>query len=107
MNRDVAHRYLSEYRALVAEASRQPMLSKERRAALKAANEHLPTVNALLRALAPDLPLINAHWLNDHVAAGPRLQCALDLLSDWQEMDTHLVRRGPGAAPESSRSRDP
>src|SRR5260370_32111908 len=99
MNRDVAHRYLSEYWALVDQARKLPTLSKERRATAKAVNEHLATVNHILRTLAPDLKLINANWIRDHVAAWPQLRRALALLAGWQEMVSHQWTGGGPALP--------
>jgi hypothetical protein len=75
MNRDLAHRYLSQYWARVDQARMLPTLSKERRAA-EAANDYLATVNHMLHTLAPDLKLIKAHRISEHVNAWPRLRRA-------------------------------
>ena len=72
-----AFRWLTDYGALVQQAQKQPILSKERRATIKALNERLPTVNLILQSLAPDIPLISAHYLSDHAAAWPNVRRAL------------------------------
>jgi hypothetical protein len=41
MDREAAFRYLTDYWALVNNAQKLPYFSKERRAAVRAANEHL------------------------------------------------------------------
>lgn len=96
MNRDAAVDQLGEYLKLVNRARELPVLTKDRRAALKAANEHLPTVNYILSNLAPDIPLIGATSVADHAAALPRLQRAVGLLSGWGEMAVH---QWPGGGP--------
>jgi hypothetical protein len=96
MDREAVFRYVTDYSAQVNKAQRLPLFSKERRAAVKAANERLAGVNWILRELAPDLPLIRADGLGDHVAAWPQIGRALGLINNWREMDAYQEANGPG-----------
>jgi Protein of unknown function (Hypoth_ymh) len=85
----VASRQLTGYCELVAQAQKLPTLSRDRRAVMKTVNERVATVNQILRAIVPDIKLISAHWLGDHVRALPRVYRALALLRGWGEMASH------------------
>jgi hypothetical protein len=95
MDREAAFRYITDYWALVDKAHKLPLFSRERRAAVKAANG-LAGVNRILRELAPDLPVISAHGIGDHVGAWPHIRRALDLITAGQEMDAYGQAAGPG-----------
>jgi hypothetical protein len=99
MDREEAFRQLTDYWAQVERAQKQPWPSRERKAALKAANERLPAVNKILRSLAPDLRLISAYRVSDHLAAWPRLHRALDILNGWEEMTSYQWTGGGPALP--------
>jgi hypothetical protein len=53
MDREAAFGYITDCWAQVTKAQDLPLLSKERRAAVKAANERLAGVNWIVRELAP------------------------------------------------------
>lgn len=91
-----AARHLTEYWALIQEAQKQPFWTTERRAKVRELNRRLPSVNEILRALAPDIPLITAYGLGDHVAARPTIRRALTLLGSWQGM---ISDAGSGGGP--------
>jgi hypothetical protein len=99
MDRDAAFRHLSSYCALVKQAQQQPWMSRERRATMKAVNEHLPGVNYYLRMIAPDMKLISAYTLNDHLRALPHVRRAIDLLSDALDMTSNHWSGGGPALP--------
>ena len=99
MDRDAAFRHLREYCALIIQAQSQSVISKERRATMKAVNEHLPGVNYYLRAIVPDPKLISAYYLGDHVSALPLVRRAIDLLTDSEEMTAHHWTGGGPALP--------
>jgi Protein of unknown function (Hypoth_ymh) len=99
MDRDEAFRHLTDYWAMVGQAQREPPLSRERRAAVKALNQRLMTVNRVLRSLGPDLALIQARSLREHVAGWPRLFRGLGLLGGWQEMTVLQWTAGGPALP--------
>lgn len=101
MDREAAFRCLTDYWTLVNRARQLPTLSKDRRAAVKAANEQLLVVNRVLREIAPDLPQITANGLWDHVNALPRISRALDLIKKWQAMETSEQAIGVPALPLS------
>jgi Protein of unknown function (Hypoth_ymh) len=86
MNHQYAHRCLSEYVARVEQAQRQPMLSKDRRATMKAVHASLDLVNYCLRDLVPDIEPISGSFLNDNVWALPRVRRAIELLNRWQQI---------------------
>ena len=86
MKRDEAHRCLSKYLALVEQARKQPMWSKERKATTKAVKACLPEVNEILRELLPDSRVITAWSVNDHVWALPEIYRALHLLAGWEDI---------------------
>jgi hypothetical protein len=101
MNRDAALRHLSEYCELVKQAQRHPVLSKERRATMKAVNNLLPGVNHYLRSMAPDFELISAHYLGEHVDAQPSARRAIGLLTDSDDMTSHQWSCGGPTLPLS------
>ena len=92
---------LNGYGELVAQAQKLPAFSRERRAVMKTVNERVATVNKILRTRAPDIKLISAHWLGDHVRALPRVYQALALLRGWGEMASHEWTGGGPALPLS------
>ncbi len=99
MDGDAAFRHLNEYCELVKQAQEQPMLSRERRATAKAISEHLPGVNYYLRVIGPDMKLIGAYSVNDHVRALPRVRRAMSLLTDALDMTSHQWTGGGPALP--------
>ncbi len=86
MNRQMAHRVLDEYRTLVEQAQKQPWLSKDRRASVKALNGSLRMVNFYLHELLPDIAPVTGTFLNDHVWALPRVRRVLAILKTWGEL---------------------
>ena len=48
---------------------------------MKAVNDLVPTVNACLRDMWPDVDPITGRFLNDHLAALPRVNRAITLLA--------------------------
>lgn len=87
MNREETCRQVTEYWTLVRECKAKPLLSSERRAAVKVLNnEYLPRVNRILPDLAPDLRPIRAWTVNDHLAAWPTVERALGILKRWEAM---------------------
>jgi hypothetical protein len=99
MDREAAFRCLADYWTVVNQAQKFPVLSKERRAAIKTANEQLPGVNRILRELAPDLPQITANGLWDHVHALPRISRALELVQNWRAMEASQEANGVPVLP--------
>ena len=76
-----AFQYLTDRWALIDQGQEQGWLTKERRTTVKALNERLATANYILSGVAPDLALINAYSLADHVGSRSRIRRALNLLS--------------------------
>ena len=95
MKREDAARVLANYRASVEQAQNmvrtQVIWSKERRAALQAANEMVPYVNAVLREMLPDVAPICGGYVKDHVANLGRLNGATALFAAWKA----IVVAGP------------
>ncbi|HEX9357259.1 MAG TPA: hypothetical protein VF933_25990 [Streptosporangiaceae bacterium] len=86
-------------------AEKQPPLSGERRAVMRVVNQRLPTINKILRGLAPDLRLIHAAKVSEHLAAWPRVRQALEILHWWEEMTSHQRTGGGPATRIPSRAR--
>jgi hypothetical protein len=95
MNREEAFSQLCDYWALASRADKLQRFKGERSAALKALNERLPSINKILGELAPDLPLIRAQWIGDHVAAWPQISRALELINGWRQMTDNWTGEGP------------
>jgi hypothetical protein len=89
MDHIAALRQLTGYCERISQAQKLPAFSRERRAVMKTVNAQVATVNQILRAITPDIRLISAHWLGDHVAALPHLYRALALLRGCGEMASH------------------
>jgi len=59
--------FLVEHVQAIDQCGKRAVLTKERRAVIRALNERIPTVNAILAALAPDLSVvIGGAYLRDH-----------------------------------------
>lgn len=99
MDREAAFRKLAEYWELIGKAQKLPMLSRERRDTLKAVNALLSEVNGILSRLAPDLPLIRAQSLNEHLNSWPLLHRALDIINGWRHLSDHQWTGGGPALP--------
>jgi uncharacterized protein (TIGR02391 family) len=99
MDREAAFRYLTDYWTLVNRAQQLPILSKERRGAVRAANGQLSVVNPILHEIAPDLPRIIANGPGDHISALPRVKQALDLIGNWRAMEACEQALGIPALP--------
>jgi Protein of unknown function (Hypoth_ymh) len=99
MDREAAFRKLTEHWESVGKAEKLPMLSKERRDAMKVVNARRSEVNTILSRLAPDLPLIHAKSLGEHLTSWPRLRRALDLFNGWRHMSDHQWTGGGPALP--------
>lgn len=95
MTRDEAFQQLSEYWAEVEAASKLRRFKGERTAALDHLNQRLPGINKILSELSPDLPCIRAQWINDHVAAWPLIQRALQIISTWREITDDWTGESP------------
>src|SRR5262249_19292256 len=93
--------HLRKYCELVEEAQRQPWLSAERKAALKAASGHLPGVNAVLSAISPDFRQVCAHNLDGHVSALPVVRRALGPLDAGNQIASNQWSGGGPALPLS------
>jgi hypothetical protein len=87
MNREETYRQITEYWELANASKAMPWLSSERRAAVKLLNdEHLPRVNRIFKLLAPDLRLISASTVSQHLAAKSTVDRALAILKSWEAM---------------------
>jgi hypothetical protein len=90
VNREYFERVLAAYRASVEQAQTlqktQPIWSRERRAALQAADKMVPQVNAVLRGLLPDIVPLQAGYVAHHVANLGRLYRAQAVLETWKAM---------------------
>jgi hypothetical protein len=79
--------FLVDYLHAVEKCGELPVLTKERRAAIRSLNESVPMVNAILAALAPDLGSVTGGtYLRDHQSGVSRIQRALNLISGWPEV---------------------
>jgi hypothetical protein len=87
MNREEAVSTLHSYQACVKRAQDAGWGSKDRRAAVRELNEMRPRVNAFMHDLAPDIKLLTATSLNDHVAALPRVSRALAIIATWDAVE--------------------
>lgn len=105
MNREVAYRVFDEYRALVEQAQEQPLLSRDRRASVRALNERVPMVNLYLHELLPDVTSVTSGFLNDHVRALPRVRRALAILKTWGEMTPAVTARNLRPRPSCTSQR--
>lgn len=94
--RIAAEDLLHEYRLQLKHARDNWVMSGERRAAMQAANQMLPRVNAILLALVPDTEPISGSLLWQHEAGLGRVFRAEDVLGDWDEMveDGEVVQFG-------------
>jgi Protein of unknown function (Hypoth_ymh) len=97
VNREYAASVLARYRSSVEQAQTlqktQPIWSGERRAALRAADEMVPYVNAVLHNLLANIPPIYTGYVAAHVANLNRLDRTLGtLLGTWKAMEV----TGPG-----------
>ena len=65
-------------------------MSSQRRATMKAVNDLVPTVNACLRDMWPDVDPITGRFLNDHLAALPAARQTRCLRRRADERDLQL-----------------
>jgi len=85
--RNAAVDVLSQYRVEVKRARDSRLLSAQRRAAIKAANDLLPRVNAVLLRLVPDMEPISVSLMwQQHDACLNRVYRAEEVLGDWDSM---------------------
>lgn len=96
-----ADQQLTKYYRLIQRMQKLPVLSKERRQAVKAANEQVPAVNRILAAVAPDIGIVSGRFFGDHVNAIPKLDHALFLLVRCEEMASGQWTGGVPALPFS------
>lgn len=89
MNREQAFEALIAYRDQVTAAEGLPRFAGLRTSALAELRQQLPGVNSILRGLAPDLPLISAQWIGDHVDALAAAQRATRIIVDSEALDAH------------------
>jgi hypothetical protein len=101
MDPEAAFRYLTEYWALVKEGEKQPALSGDRRAVMRAANQNLPAINKILHDLAPEMRPIRASKVSEHLAAWPRVERALGILKSWEKMTSLQQTAGEPVLPMS------
>lgn len=102
MNREEAFQQVTEYWALVKKAEKQPPLSSDRRAVMRDVNQRLPMINKILRGLTPDPRPISASRVSEHLAAWPRVERALRILSGWEAMTSLQERAGEPVLPMSA-----
>jgi len=88
MDREVAFRQLCDYWSQVGQAQKLPRFAGQRGPALAALNQQLTVINRILRELAPDMPLVRAQWISDHVASWPRISRALEIISAGRELES-------------------
>jgi uncharacterized protein (TIGR02391 family) len=101
MNREEAFQQVTEYWALVQKGEKQPPLSGDRRAVMRVVNQRLPAINKILHDLTPDLRPIHASKVSEHLAAWPRVERALRILSSWEAMTSLQQRAGEPVLPMS------
>ena len=101
MNREEAFRQVTEYWELVKKGDRHPPLSGDRRAVMKVVNQRLPVINKILHDLAPDMRPIRASRVSEHLAAWPRVERALEILSGWETMTSLHQAAGEPVLPMS------
>lgn len=76
--------FLVDHLQAIEQCGKLPMLTKERRAAIRELNGRVPTVNAILAAVAPDFGSVTGGtYLRDHRSGVSRIQRALNLISEW------------------------
>jgi len=102
MNREEGFQEITEYWRLVRKAESHPPLSSDRRAVMRDVNRRLPTINKIMRALAPDLRPIEASRVSEHLAAARHVKRALGILGLWKAMTALQEKAGEPVLPMSA-----
>jgi hypothetical protein len=92
---------LREYVQAVRDCGMLQVLTKERRAAVKALNQRLPQVNYILASLTPDHQLVSGTNLNWHEGNIPVIERALTLLDGARAMRGAAAQLGGPVLPIS------
>lgn len=92
---------LRQYVQAVRDCGKLQVLTKERRAAVKALNQRLPQVNHILASLTPDHQLVSGTNLNWHERNIPVISRALTLLDHARTMNEAAAQLGAPVLPIS------